>query len=149
MLYSGLKGGHDFMSVELQALEQVQSEFNAMGAKTREKTERQATTDRDSFTNKPAFPLIQKFEPIFRTTLPKGRPVHGEQEKELVPGHGAIFRQQWRLSPEQTKTFNEWLKEMLEAGLIRPSISSHGAPTFCIRIPVRWRIVHDYRAMNQ
>lgn len=68
---------------------------------------------------------------------------------ELSPGHGAIFRPQWQLSPEQTRTLREWLKEMLEAGLIRPSISPHGAPTFCIKKPVGWRIVHDYRAMNQ
>ncbi|GMF52482.1 unnamed protein product [Phytophthora fragariaefolia] len=140
MLYSVLKGGHDFTSVEIQALEQVQREFNAMGAETREKTERQATTDRDSFTNNPAFPLIQKFEPIFRTKLPKGRPMHGVHEMELVPGHGAIFRQQWRLSPEQTNTLKEWLKEMLEAGLIRPSISPHGAPTFCFKKPAGWPV---------
>lgn len=37
---------------------------------------------------------------------------------------------------------------MISKGLIRPSISPHAAPTFCVRKPVGWRIVHDYRYLN-
>ncbi|OWZ09236.1 hypothetical protein PHMEG_00018097 [Phytophthora megakarya] len=40
------------------------------------------------------------------------------------------------------------MEEMLKAGLIRPSSSPHGAPTFCVKKAVGWCIVHDYRAMN-
>ncbi|OWZ08122.1 Retrovirus Polyprotein [Phytophthora megakarya] len=38
---------------------------------------------------------------------------------------------------------------MLKAGLIRSSKSPHATPTFCIKKTVGWRIVHDYRAMNE
>ncbi|POM81808.1 Polyprotein [Phytophthora palmivora] len=60
----------------------------------------------------------------------------------------AIFRRQWRQSPGQEKVIMDWVSEMKNAGLIRTSTSPHGAPTFCVRKPIRWRIVHDYRAMN-
>jgi len=34
-----------------------------------------------------------------------------------------IYKQQWRQSPEQEKVIHEWVQEMLEVGLIRPSKS--------------------------
>jgi hypothetical protein len=149
VLYKALTQGEDFTAVEIDEVEKLAQQVYNVHGKTREKSERQATTDKASFQDNPALSLIQKFDSIFHTKLSKGRPVHGEHEMELSPGHGAIFRPQWRLSPEQTRTLRDWLKEMLESGLIRPSISPHGAPTFCIKKPVGWRIVHDYRAMNQ
>ncbi|GMF52875.1 unnamed protein product [Phytophthora fragariaefolia] len=41
-----------------------------------------------------------------------------------------------------------WVEDMVKKKLIRPSISSHAAPTFCVRKPVGWRIFHDYRYLN-
>ncbi|GMF15818.1 unnamed protein product [Phytophthora lilii] len=52
------------------------------------------------------------------------------------------------LSPEQKTEIDKWVREMISKGLIRPSISPHAAPTFCVRKPVGWRIVHDYRYLN-
>ncbi|OWY93287.1 Retroelement, partial [Phytophthora megakarya] len=37
---------------------------------------------------------------------------------------------------------------MVQAGIIRPSTSAFCAPTFCVKKPVGWRIVHDYRQLN-
>jgi len=37
---------------------------------------------------------------------------------------------------------------MVQAGIIRPSTSAFSAPTFCVKKPVGWRIVHDYRQLN-
>ncbi|OWY90291.1 hypothetical protein PHMEG_00041648, partial [Phytophthora megakarya] len=59
-----------------------------------------------------------------------------------------MYRQQWRLSPEQKAEIDQWVREMVSKGLIRPGISPHAAPTFCVRKPVGWRIVHDYRYLN-
>jgi len=42
----------------------------------------------------------------------------------------------------------DWIKEMVKAGIIRPSISAYSTPTFCIKKAVGWRIVHDYKALN-
>ena len=114
-----------------------------------EKERRVHNTTMESFSDNPAYSLIQEYNDIFRTELPYGKPVHGEHEMELLPGTGAIQRPQWRQSPEQEKTIAEWVDKMTDAGLIRPSISPHGAPTFCVRKPNGWRIVHDYRAINE
>ncbi|OWZ19944.1 Pol Polyprotein [Phytophthora megakarya] len=149
VLYNAIQNGDDFTAVDVDGGEQSTHQIHTVNAKNREKSERQTTTDKETFRKNPAFSLIEKYHPIFRIKLPKRKPVHGEHEMELAPGHGAIFRPLWRLSPEQTETLRYWLKEMLEAGLIRPSISPHGAPTFCIKKPVGWRIAHDYRAMSQ
>ncbi|KAF1321089.1 Retrovirus polyprotein, partial [Globisporangium splendens] len=43
----------------------------------------------------------------------------------------------------------EWTTEMIKAGIIRPSTSAFSAPTFCVKKPVGWRIVRDYRQLNQ
>ncbi|KAF1326791.1 reverse transcriptase, partial [Globisporangium splendens] len=67
----------------------------------------------------------------------------------LVPGTKPISVRQWRQSPEQRKVIMEWTKEMVKAGIIRPSTSAFSAPTFCVKKPVGWRIVHDYRQLNQ
>lgn len=126
-----------------------EASYCSQSAKNTDKVRRFEATDADSFRDTPGYPLICEFEDIFQKRLPHGPPVHGEHEMEVRPGVGAIYRQQWRLSPDQEKGLRDWTKEMLRAGLIRPSISPHGAPTFCIKKPVGWRIVHDYRAMNE
>ncbi|POM63509.1 Polyprotein [Phytophthora palmivora] len=37
---------------------------------------------------------------------------------------------------------------MVQAGIIRPSTSASCAPTFCVKKPIGWRIVHDFRQLN-
>ena len=46
----------------------------------------------------------------------------------------------------QEAEIEAWVKKMLKVGLIRPSMSPHGAPTFCVKKSggEGWRIVHDY-----
>ncbi|OWZ11710.1 LOW QUALITY PROTEIN: Retroelement [Phytophthora megakarya] len=68
---------------------------------------------------------------------------------EVKEGNGAVYRPQWRLSPNQEAALRDWIKTMLKAGLIRSSKSPHATPTLCIKKTVGWRIVHDYRAMNE
>ncbi|GMF27782.1 unnamed protein product [Phytophthora fragariaefolia] len=45
-------------------------------------------------------------------------------------------------------TIQEWTKEMVQAGIIRLSMSAFSAPTFCVKKPIGWHIVHDYRQPN-
>ncbi|GMF56292.1 unnamed protein product [Phytophthora fragariaefolia] len=37
---------------------------------------------------------------------------------------------------------------MVQAGIIRPSTSAFSAPTSCVKKPIGWGIVHDYRQLN-
>lgn len=55
---------------------------------------------------------------------------------------------QFRLSPEQQLAVAKWTDEMITAGLIRESTSPFNSPIFCVKKPVGWRIVHDYRVLN-
>lgn len=114
-----------------------------------EKVQRYINTDWDKLKDNVAYDLLKEYEDIFRDKLPYGTPPHGEHEMEIKPGTGAMHRPQWRQSPEQEETIREWVTTMLKAGLIRPSTSPHGAPTFCVKKPIGWRIVHDFRVVNE
>ncbi|POM65345.1 Hypothetical protein PHPALM_18951, partial [Phytophthora palmivora] len=107
------------------------------------------TVDIDTYRDHPVFPVLLKHKDVFKQKLPTGLPPreHGEHIME-VDTNEAIFRRQWRQSPVQEKVIMDWVRELRSAGLIRHSTSPHGAPTFCVKKPVGWRIVHDYRAMN-
>ncbi|TDH72819.1 hypothetical protein CCR75_000517 [Bremia lactucae] len=67
-----------------------------------------------------------------------------EHEIKLKLGGNPCAVPQWRQSPEQRKSIQDWTKEMVKAGNIPPNYSSFWAPTFCVKKPVGWRIVHDY-----
>ncbi|KAJ8525172.1 hypothetical protein ON010_g15943 [Phytophthora cinnamomi] len=81
--------------------------------------------------------------------LPSSLPPEPQDVYEMeVDTKAPVFRQQWRQSPAQEAEIRSWVEEILNAGLIRPSSSPHRAPTFCVKKPVGWQIVHDYQAMN-
>ena len=117
-----------------------------------DKAKRFQQQDWDSLKDNPAYSVLRKYEnTVFRKELPNEIPPKREgieHEINLKPGTKAINAAQWRQSPEQKKIIQEWTKEMVKAGIIRPSNSTFSAPTFCIKKPVGWRIVHDYRRLN-
>ncbi|KAG2788566.1 hypothetical protein PC129_g16041 [Phytophthora cactorum] len=60
-----------------------------------------------------------------------------------------VHRKQFPLSAEQKEAIRAWTREMLQAGMIRPSSSPYCSPTFCVRKKSgEWRIVHDFRGLN-
>ncbi|POM68641.1 LOW QUALITY PROTEIN: Hypothetical protein PHPALM_15179 [Phytophthora palmivora] len=97
--------------------------------------------------NIPSIPCFYDIKQSFSRNCRHAYHLHGEHQIDIDTNE-AIFRRQWRQSLAQEKVITDWAKEMLAAGLIRPSTSPHGAPTFCVKKPVGWRIVHDYRAPN-
>ncbi|ETP27604.1 hypothetical protein F442_23119, partial [Phytophthora nicotianae P10297] len=88
-----------------------------------EKAERFKSQGRDALEDNPAYETLLKYA-------------------------DTVFLKQWRQSPDQRKTIQEWAKEMVQAGIIRPSSSAFCAPTFCGNKPVGLRIVQDYRLLN-
>ena len=117
-----------------------------------EKAERFKTQDWENLKDNPAYNVLKKYEgTVFRKELPAEIPPSREgieHEIQLKPGTTPIAVSQWRQSPDQQKVIREWTKEMIQAGIIRPSTSAFAAPTFCVKKPVGWRIVHDYRRLN-
>ncbi|POM59800.1 polyprotein [Phytophthora palmivora] len=115
------------------------------------KAQRYLETDWESFQDNPSFNLLMEYKDnVFRPELPEGLPEKREIEHriDMKDPNLAMYRQQWRQSPEQQGEIVRWVIDMVKKKLIRPSISPHAAPTFCVRKPVGWRIVHDYRYLN-
>ncbi|OWY99647.1 polyprotein [Phytophthora megakarya] len=116
-----------------------------------EKAKRFLNIDWESFTNNAAYPVLVEYKDnVFKRELPDGLPMERDIEHriDVKDPNTVIYRQQWRLSPEEKAKIDQWVRERITKGLIRPSISPHAAPTFCVRTPVGWRIVHDYRYVN-
>ncbi|OWZ18317.1 hypothetical protein PHMEG_0007611 [Phytophthora megakarya] len=106
-------------------------------------------TSIDNYKNHPIYPYLRKYNGLFRQKLPEHLPPkeHGEHVMD-VHSEDPIFRPQWRQSPAQEAEICRRTREMLAANMVRPTTSPHGAPTFCVKKPDGWRIVHYYRALN-
>lgn len=99
----------------------------------------------------PAYQVLRKYkDTVFREQLTaRDVPQDGSIQHEIeLTDDTPIVTKQFRLSPEQQEAVNVWVKEMLDAGLIRPSTSPYASPIFCVKKPLGWRIVHDYRILN-
>ncbi|GMF45646.1 unnamed protein product [Phytophthora fragariaefolia] len=117
-----------------------------------EKAEHFKSQGWETLKGNPAYLTLRKYaNTVFRTELPNETPPVREiieHEILLKPGTKPIFVKRWRQNPEQRTTIQEWTKEMVQAGIIRPSTTAFSAPTFCVKKPIGWRIVHDYRQLN-
>ncbi|OWZ06940.1 hypothetical protein PHMEG_00020738 [Phytophthora megakarya] len=124
----------------------------AVKAHDSEKVERFKQQGWDGLVDNPAYDVLVRYrDTVFCTELPSSTPPVREgieHEIQLHPGTQPISVKQWRQSPEQHKVIQDWTKEMVQTGIIRPSTSAFCAPTFCVKKPVGWRIVHDYRQLN-
>ncbi|KAG2897209.1 hypothetical protein PC115_g17276 [Phytophthora cactorum] len=107
-------------------------------------------TDWDMFRSKAFDLLVEYKDNAFRPELPEGLPEKRniEHRIDVMDANLAMYRQQWRQSPEQQRESIRWAQDMVKKKLIRPRISQHAALTFCVRKPVIWQIVHDYRYLN-
>ncbi|GMF88823.1 unnamed protein product [Phytophthora fragariaefolia] len=90
----------------------------------------------EEYCGSPVHPVLVKHKDVFQQKLPSRLPPleHGEHGMQ-VDTKEAVFRKQWRQSPEQEEIIMDWTREMQKAGLIRLSKSPHGAPTFCVKKP--------------
>ena len=116
-----------------------------------EKQLRFQTQGWDQLESNPALPILLKYkDSVFRDNLnvadvvQKSLVTHKIDLIDDVP----VAVKQFRLSPEQQQAVVKWSEEMLAAGLIQSSTSPYASPIFCIKKPVGWRIVHDYRLLN-
>ena len=69
---------------------------------------------------------------------------------DLKPGTEPIERMPYRMSTPELQELKMQLKELLDLGLIRPSVSPWGAPVIFIRKKDgSWRLCIDYRQLNK
>ncbi|KAL8104423.1 hypothetical protein AgCh_028583 [Apium graveolens] len=96
-------------------------------------------------------PIVNEFEDVFPENLP-GLPPDREIEFaiELAPGMAPVSKAPYRLAPVEMKELASQLQELLDNGMIRPSVSPWGAPVlFVKKKDGNMRLCIDYRELNK
>jgi hypothetical protein len=96
-------------------------------------------------------PVVREFADIFPEELPGMSP---ERELEftidLKPGTEPIARTPYQMSTPELQELRMQLKELLDLGLIHPSVSPWGAPVIFIwKKDGSWRLCIDYHQLNK
>ena len=95
--------------------------------------------------------VVNEFEDVFPKDLP-GLPPDRDIEFaiELIPGAAPVSKAPYRLAPVELKELATQLQEMLDKGMIRPSVSPWGAPVlFVKKKDGSLRLCIDYRELNK
>jgi hypothetical protein len=95
--------------------------------------------------------VVKEFADVFPEELP-GMPPERELDFtiDLKPGTKPIARTPYRMSTPELQELKMQLKELLDLGLIRPSVSPWGALVIFIRKKDgSWRLCIDYRQLNK
>jgi hypothetical protein len=97
--------------------------------------------------------LLQDYDDVFPERLPVQLPPPErttDHKIETIPGTEPPSRPPYRMPPIQLKELDRQLKELLQQGLIQPSVSPYGAPVLFVRKKDGTsRLCVDYRALNQ
>ncbi|KAL8133546.1 hypothetical protein AgCh_008856 [Apium graveolens] len=96
-------------------------------------------------------PIVNEFEDVFPQDLlglPPDRVI--EFAIELAPGTAPVSKAPYRLAPLEMKELATQLQELLDKGMIRPSVSPWGAPMlFVKKKDGSMRLCIDYRELNK
>src|SRR5688572_26991763 len=96
-------------------------------------------------------PVVSQFPDVFPDDLP-GMPPEREIDLgiDLLPDTRPISIPPYRMAPVELKELKEQLKDLLDKGFIRPSISPWGAPVLFVRKKDgTLRMCIDYRQLNK
>jgi hypothetical protein len=96
-------------------------------------------------------PILREYRDVFTEEilgLPSRRDI--EFMIELAPGAVPMSRTPYRMSTPELVEFKLQLKEIMDKGFIRPSVSQWGAPTFFVKKKDgTLRLCIDYRQLNK
>ena len=95
--------------------------------------------------------VVNEFIDVFPEKLP-GLPPEREVEFgiDLILGTQPISIPPYRMAPAELRELKEQLKDLLEKGFIRPSVSPWGAPVLFVRKKDgTLRMCIDYRQLNR
>jgi hypothetical protein len=93
--------------------------------------------------------LLLTFVDRFPERLPELPPERTVQHTiPLVPGHTPPCRPTYRLAPVELEECKKQVEELLQQGFIRPSVSPYGSPILFVRKEGTFRMVIDYRQIN-
>ena len=79
-------------------------------------------------------PVVNEFPDVFPDELP-GLPPDKEIESaiDLAPGTEPVSKAPYRMAPVEMKELATQLQDLLEKGVIRPSVSPWGAPVLFVK----------------
>ena len=95
--------------------------------------------------------VVNEFPDVFPDELP-GLPPDREIEFsiDLIPGAEPVSKAPYRMAPVEMKELAKQLQELLDKGVIRPSVSPWGAPVlFVKKKDGSMRLCIDYRELNK
>ncbi|KAL8108572.1 hypothetical protein AgCh_024881 [Apium graveolens] len=96
-------------------------------------------------------PVVNEFPDVFPDELP-GLPPDREIEFaiDLAPETEPVSKAPYRMAPVEMKELVKQLQELLEKGVIRPSVSPWGAPVLFVKMKDgSMRLCIDYRELNK
>ncbi|PWA81445.1 hypothetical protein CTI12_AA187700 [Artemisia annua] len=96
--------------------------------------------------------VLDEFKDVMPKELPKKLPLRREVDHtiKLEPGSKPPAKAPYRMSPPELEELRKQLKDLLDAGYIRPSKSLYGAPVLFQRNKDgSLRMCIDYRALNK
>jgi hypothetical protein len=95
-------------------------------------------------------PILAEFHDVFKDTIqlpPERSQVH---HINLYPNHGIINARPCRYPHHQKEEIEKQVAELLNVGVIRPSMSSFASHVILIKKKdISWRMFVDYRALNK
>ena len=95
-------------------------------------------------------PVVREFSNVFPKEL-LGLPPEREIEFaiEIQPGTDPISILPYRMAPAELKELETQLRELLDKGFVRSSISPWGAPVLFVKKDSSLRMCIDYRQLNK
>ncbi|MCH90563.1 peptidase aspartic active site, partial [Trifolium medium] len=95
-------------------------------------------------------PILEEFQEVFKDQIqlpPERSQVH---QIKLFPDHGSINVRPYKYPHHQKAEIERQVNELLEAGVIRPSMSAYSSPVILVKKKDKsWRMCVDYRALNK
>lgn len=110
----------------------------------------QAIEAEDSAVSHGVNDVLKEFPEVFTDQIrlpPERTQVHRIQ---LYPEHGPINVRPYKYPHHQKEEIEKQVGELLEAGIIRPSMSAYSSPVILVKKKDKsWRMCVDYRALNK
>ena len=95
--------------------------------------------------------MLDEYRDVFPDELPRELPPKRTHDHriEIFPDAQPVYKTTYRMSPSELTELKKQLDELLELGLIRPSVSPYGAPVLFVRKKDgSKRLCIDYRQLN-
>ncbi|KAG7572507.1 Integrase catalytic core [Arabidopsis suecica] len=95
--------------------------------------------------------VLDQYKDIFPDEIPPGLPpIRGiEHQIDLVPGSALPNKPAYRMNPEESKELEKQVRDLMEKGYIRESLSPCAVPVLLVpKKDGTWRMCVDCRAIN-